>query len=192
MKDNKKQIAIFASGSGSNAENIIRHFSNRDCGIEVAMVVTNKPDAGVIARARRLGVRVEVIPSGEFRSGERVIDLMTDNAIDCIVLAGFLMMIPARLIGRYPDRIINIHPSLLPKFGGKGMYGSNVHKAVVEAGEKESGITIHYVTERYDEGAPIFQASVALTPEDTAETVEQKVRSLEAEHFPRVIEELLS
>lgn len=192
MKDNKKQIAIFASGSGSNAENIIRHFRNRDCGIEVAMVVTNKPDAGVIDRARRLGVRVEVIPSAEFRSGERVIDLMTDNAIDCIVLAGFLMMIPARLIGRYPDRIINIHPSLLPKFGGKGMYGSNVHKAVVEAGEKESGITIHYVTARYDEGAPIFQASVEVTPEDTAETVEQKVRSLEAEHFPRVIEELLS
>lgn len=184
-----KRIAIFASGNGSNAENIIRHFQAAPRGGEVALVVCNKAEAGVIGRASRLNVPVEVLTGAEIRDPERILPVLERYAVDVIVLAGFLLMIPSFLIERYHERIVNIHPSLLPKFGGKGMYGRHVHEAVVAAAEKETGITVHFVGDRCDEGRVIFQAKVAVTEVDTPETVERKIHQLEREHFPRVIEE---
>ncbi len=145
-------IAVFASGNGSNAENLIRYFREANCGIAVALVVCNKPEAAVVGRARALDVPVSVMTPAEIRDPEKMTGLMEEYGIDAIVLAGFLLMVPDFLIERYPGRVINIHPSLLPKFGGKGMYGRHVHEAVVAAGERESGITIHHVTSRCDEG----------------------------------------
>ncbi len=186
---NMKRIAIFASGNGSNAENIIRHFQDAPRGGEVVLVVCNKPEAGVIGRASRLNVPVEVLTGAEIRDPERMLPVLERYGVDVIVLAGFLLMIPSFLIERYHERIVNIHPSLLPKFGGKGMYGRHVHEAVVAAGETESGITVHFVSDKCDEGRVISQISVALTPEDTPESVEEKIHALERLHFPRIIEE---
>lgn len=184
-----KRIAIFASGNGSNAENIIRHFQAAPRGGEVALVVCNKAEAGVIGRASRLNVPVEVLTGAEIRDPERMLPILERYAVDVIVLAGFLLMIPSFLIERYHERIVNIHPSLLPKFGGKGMYGRHVHEAVVAAGEKETGITVHFVSDKCDEGRVISQISVSLTPDDTSESVEEKIHQLERLHFPRIIEE---
>lgn len=186
------RIAIFASGSGSNAENIIRHFNFSDRGAQVALVVSNRADAGVLERAKRLGVSSEVLTRSDFNSPDYLLPMLQQHGIDFIVLAGFLMMIPAWLIKEYEHRIINIHPSLLPKFGGKGMYGINVHKAVVAAQETQTGITVHYVSERYDEGEIIFQATMPVHPSDTAEDVERKIHQLEAKHFPATIEKIIS
>lgn len=181
------KIAVFASGNGSNAENIIRFFRENDCGAEVALVVSNNPDAGVLARAGALGVPA-IVPDKEiFRSADALRDMLESRGITHIVLAGFLMMIPAELTECYSGRIINIHPSLLPKFGGKGMYGRRVHEAVVAAGERYTGITVHHVSEVYDSGRIIFQATTEVAPTDTAADVEAKIHSLEREHFPRVI-----
>ncbi len=184
------KIAVFASGSGSNAENIIRYFrENEDCG-EVVMVVCNRPDAGVVERATRLGVDVEIVNRSQLADSDYMLPLLEARGVNCVVLAGFLLMVPPYLIRRYEGRMVNIHPSLLPKFGGKGMYGHHVHEAVVAAGECESGITIHLVSEEYDKGRILFQASVAVAPGDTAEDVERKVRELEMRHFPGVIARL--
>lgn len=188
----KKRIAIFASGNGSNAENIIRYFEAEDRGAEVALVVSNKADAKVLQRAESLGVPAIVVPKRDFNSETFMTGLMNDNGIDFIVLAGFLLMIPDFLISLYPEKMVNIHPSLLPKYGGKGMYGEHVHEAVVAAGEKESGITIHIVDENCDGGRIVFQAKTLVEPTDTPDDVAAKVHALEYEHFPRVIAEMLS
>ena len=185
----KKRFAIFASGDGSNAENIARYFRDNSCNAEVSLIVCNNPNAGVIERARRLGIDMYVLTRAEINDPSRLLPIMEKHGVDVIVLAGFLLMVPAFLIARYNGRIVNIHPALLPKFGGKGMYGRHVHEAVVAAGECETGITIHHVSERYDEGRIIFQASVGVTADDTPDSVGAKVRQLEAENFPRVLAE---
>lgn len=182
-----KRIAVFASGNGSNAENIIRHFNREGSNAEVVLVVCNRPEAGVIGRAWRLGVTTAVMSRDSLRTPAAILPLLEASGVDLIVLAGYLLMVPDFLLARYPGRIVNIHPSLLPKFGGKGMYGANVHKAVVEAGESVTGITIHYVSDSCDEGEVIFQAEVAVDPADTPADVERKVHELEREHFPQVI-----
>lgn len=183
------RIALFASGSGSNVENILRYFENDDFFV-FPLVVSNKVDAYVHQRAKSLHVLSFSFSREDFLSGEPVLELLRSYEIDAVVLAGFLLKIPPLLIKAFPGRIINIHPALLPKFGGKGMYGDRVHRAVVEAGETESGISIHYVNENYDEGNIIFQASCSLAEKDTPEDVATKVQRLEHEHFPRVIESL--
>lgn len=190
----KKRIAIFASGNGTNAENIIRYFQAEEnsADAEIVLVVSNKADAKVISRAEALGVPAIHVPRNDFNNEEFMSALLKENDIDFIVLAGFLLMIPDFMIKLYPEKIINIHPSLLPKFGGKGMYGDHVHKAVVAAGEKESGITIHLVNEQCDGGRIVFQAVVPVEPTDTPEDVASKVHALEYAHFPRVIAEFVS
>ncbi len=185
-----KNLVIFASGSGSNAEKIIAHFQDLNQ-IRISHIFCNNPEAGVIARAERLGVPCSIFSREEYKNGSllrKIQSLQTDY----LILAGFLWLIPAEFVQAYPNRIINLHPALLPKFGGKGMYGHFVHEAVVAAGEKESGITIHYVNEHYDEGAIIFQSSFAVDPSDTPEDVARKGQVLEHRDFPRVIEELVS
>ena len=183
-------IAIFASGSGSNAENIAHYFKgNRD--VNVSLIVSNKKDAYVHERAKRLCIESVFFQKSDFETTNKVLDYLTSKQIDFIVLAGFLLKVPENLLKAFPSRIINIHPALLPKFGGKGMYGDAVHKAVVEAGETESGITIHYVNENYDEGAIIFQAKCPVLEGDGYEDVAEKVHTLEYTHFPVVIEQLL-
>lgn len=183
-------IAIFASGNGSNAENIIRYFrSHTEYGMEVALVVCNKPDAYVLKRAAALGVPTKIVLAEDIRNESVVLPLLNDFHIDAIVLAGFLLMVPDFIVDRYSGKILNIHPSLLPKYGGRGMYGRRVHEAVVAAGERVTGITVHNVTAECDEGAIVFQASVAISPGDTSQTVEANVHELERLHFPRVIAE---
>ena len=162
----QKNIAIFASGSGTNAENIIRHFQGNESA-RVALVVSNKPDAFVLVRAEKLGVPSLTLTRDELADGDGMADLMRRHGIDFIVLAGYLLRVPEGLLRAYPHRIVNIHPALLPRHGGKGMYGDRVHRAVVEAGERESGITIHYIDEHYDEGTTLFQAKCPVTPDDT-------------------------
>jgi phosphoribosylglycinamide formyltransferase-1 len=186
-----KRIAIFASGSGSNAEAIARYLTDRT-DVEVSLILTNNPDAGVIQRARRLHIPVVVFDRKTFYNSDRIVDLLRNQTIDLVVLAGFMMLIPGQLVQAFPKKIINIHPALLPKYGGKGMYGHFVHEAVVAAGESESGITIHYVNEVYDEGEIIFQAMCTLTPADTPDDVAVKVQALEHEHYPRVVEQVVA
>lgn len=187
----QKNIAIFASGSGTNAENIIRHFQgNKD--VNVALVVSNKPDAYVLVRAANLHVPSLTLTREEFARGEELARLMKERGIDFIVLAGFLLRVPEALIEAYPGRIVNIHPALLPKYGGKGMYGDHVHRAVVEAGERESGITIHLIDEQYDRGTTVFQAKCPVLPGDTPDDVARKVHALEYAHYPEVIGQLLA
>lgn len=184
------RIAIFASGAGTNAEKIIEHFTGHPR-VKVALVVCNKPDAGVVNIAAHHQVPVLLIEKEPFFRGDAYVAALKQREIGFIVLAGFLWKVPAALIQAYPNRIINIHPALLPKYGGKGMYGRHVHEAVIAAGEKESGITIHYVNEHFDEGAPIFQATCVVEPGDTPESLAQKVHVLEHRHFPRVVEEVV-
>ncbi len=187
-----KRIAIFASGAGTNAENIIRWFNTEeDRGGRVALVVSNKPDAQVLRRAGALGVATEVVTSAELKDEDFVGGMMDSYGIDVVVLAGFLLMVPPYLITRYDGRMVNIHPSLLPKYGGKGMYGMRVHEAVVAAGERETGITVHLVSERYDEGRILFQATTEICGDDAPEDVARKVQELEQLYFPRVIAELM-
>jgi phosphoribosylglycinamide formyltransferase-1 len=185
-----KRIAIFASGSGSNAENIFHYFKNKN-NVEVSIILTNNPKAGVIGRAERLGISCKVFSRHDFNSSNQITNELLNLKIDLIVLAGFLWLIPSSLLVAFPNKIINIHPALLPKFGGKGMYGDHVHNAVSKAGETETGITIHYVNEFYDEGAVIFQKSVSIEKGEEPELIAEKVHNLEYEFFPKVIEELL-
>jgi len=184
-----ENIVIFASGSGSNAENIIRYFAG-SAKARIVAVFCNKPGAAVVGKAARLDVTVEIFDRNMLENGA-VAKALAGYCPDLIVLAGFLWKFPEHLVEAYPKKIINIHPALLPKFGGKGMYGMHVHRAVVEHCEAETGITIHYVDAHYDEGDVIFQQSVAVKKNDTCDDVAEKVRRLELEWFPKVIEELL-
>lgn len=184
-------IAIFASGSGSNAENISNYFKDKD-GVSIRLIISNKVDAFVHKRAEVLGIKSVTFSKDSFENSDLVLDCLKENKINFIVLAGFLLKVPQNLIDAYPQRIINIHPALLPKFGGKGMYGDNVHKAVVAAREPESGITIHYINENYDEGAIIFQARCDVLPDDTYQDVAEKVHQLEYLHFPPVINSVIA
>ena len=185
-----KKIAIFASGSGTNAENIIQYFTENEYG-QVAVVLSNKIDAGVHERAKRYGVPAFSFSGADFREGTVIMRKLAEYDVDFIVLAGFLALVPPVIVNAYRENIINIHPALLPKFGGKGMYGHFVHEAVFAAKETKTGITIHYVNERYDEGAIIFQAEFQILPSDTVGEIEEKIHELEYLHFPRVIKELL-
>jgi phosphoribosylglycinamide formyltransferase-1 len=183
-----KKIAIFASGSGSNAENIARYFQHSE-NLNIECIYSNKPDAFVLQRANKYHIPTEVFNRYEFYNTNIVVDSLKAKGVDLVVLAGFLWLVPPALVNNFT--IINIHPALLPKYGGKGMYGSKVHEAVVENKESESGITIHYVNEMYDDGDIIFQAKCEVFPSDSPDDVAQKVHALEYEHFPRVIEKLL-
>lgn len=185
-----RKIVVFASGSGTNAENIIRYFESKPIATVVA-VFTNNPNAKVIERATKFNIPTNIFSTEELKQG-KVLQKLLDCAPDLIVLAGFLLKMPATIIESYPDKIINIHPALLPKYGGKGMYGMNVHKAVVENKERESGITIHYVNENYDEGNIIFQKKVTVLVSDTPEVVAEKIHELEQHYFPTVIDDLLT
>lgn len=185
-----KKIAILASGSGSNAENIANYFKGSDYA-EVSFIIANNPEAYVIERAKRLGIECAVVTKAQFMEADSIISMLQERNIDFIVLAGFLLLVPAKLIQAYPGRIVNIHPALLPKHGGKGMYGDRVHKAVVECGDTESGITIHLIDEQYDKGTTFFQAKCPVLPTDTADDVAAKVHALEYEHFPAVIEKMM-
>ncbi len=186
-----KRIVILASGSGSNAENIIEYFRENP-GIGVIAVLSNKPAAGVFERCDRLEVPAYYFSAAAFKSPDGLLRLLKGLEPDLIVLAGFLWKMPPHILEAFPNGIVNIHPALLPKYGGKGMYGERVHRAVVENGEGETGISIHYVNRDYDQGAIIFQAKVPVEPGDSPQTVAQKVHALEYEHFPKIIEKLLS
>ena len=183
-------IAIFVSGSGTNCENLIRYFSTSP-EVNCALVVSNKPDAYALVRAERLGVPSRVVSREQLKAPSCVMPLMREFAIDFIVLAGFLPLIPEYLIDAYPRRIINLHPALLPKYGGKGMWGHHVHEAVKAAGETETGMTVHWVTPVCDAGEIIAQFRVALSSDDTADDIAEKEHQLEMAHFPKVVEEIL-
>ena len=183
----KKKIAIFASGSGTNAENIVRYF-NEKATAEIALILTNKPDALVLERAARLKIKTFVFNRADFYESDKVESKLKESNIDLIVLAGFLWLVPPGLIKDYHNRIVNIHPALLPKYGGKGMYGMKVHETVIAEGESESGITIHFVNENYDEGDIIFQGKCTISKEDTAESLANKIHELEYKYYPEVIE----
>tara|TARA_R110001583_G_scaffold69601_9_gene197223 strand:- start:1391 stop:1966 length:576 start_codon:yes stop_codon:yes gene_type:complete len=185
-----KQIVLFASGSGSNVENIIRYFQDKP-NVTIAMVLTNKRDAKVLERCNRLNISALYFNKTSFKETECVLDILKGAKPDLIVLAGFLWKVPENIIKAFPNQIINIHPALLPKYGGKGMYGDNVHKAVKENKDSVSGITIHYVNEHYDEGAIIQQVETKILPNDTPDDIAAKVHALEYEYFPKVIEQLL-
>lgn len=191
MQREKINIAIFASGNGSNCEQLIRYFQNSDH-ISTALVVSNRPDAYVLVRAHLLDVPTVVVPKEELRSEERVLSLLRQYDISFIVLAGFLPLIPNYLLEAYPRRIINLHPALLPKYGGKGMWGRHVHEAVKAAGEKETGMTVHYVTPVCDEGEIIAQYRVPLSPDDTVDEIAEKEHQLELKYFPQVVESILN
>lgn len=181
-------IAIFASGSGTNAEAIMDHFSDSSCG-RVALLLSNRADAYALKRAERFGVPAAVFSREEFCDPDgKVAALLREHQIDFIVLAGFLWLVPHYLTDIYAGRIVNIHPALLPKFGGRGMYGDNVHRAVIDSGEAESGITIHLVNEKYDSGDILFQASVPVATDDTPDSLAAKIHVLEHRHFPLIIE----
>lgn len=183
--------AIFASGEGTNAENLIKHFTG-DTRIKIKLVITNRDDAGVIARAEKLKKNVQIISKSALENyTEQIIEFLKLENINLIILAGFLLKIPESFVSAFPKQIINIHPALLPKFGGKGMFGMNVHHAVIASGESESGITIHYVDEEYDHGEVILQAKCKVDHSDTAELVAEKIRQLEFDNYPKAIELLL-
>lgn len=184
-----RNIVIFASGSGSNAEQIVKYFQEKESAKVVAFF-SNNSKAGVIERGQRLGIPTVIFGSEAQNSGA-VLAMLQELKTDLIVLAGYLKLIPSEWVSAFPNRIVNIHPALLPKFGGKGMYGMNVHKAVVAQGEKESGITIHYVNTHYDEGQIIFQATTPVSDGDSPEDVQRKVQVLEHKHFAAEVEKLL-
>lgn len=187
---NMRNIAIFASGSGTNAENIIQYFSNRNTA-KVSLVLSNKRQAMVLKRAEALKIRTVFFEHKEFYITGKVLRYLGLYKIDFIVLAGFLWLVPENIIEQYPGRIINIHPALLPGYGGKGMYGDAVHKAVIGSHDKESGITIHYVNKLYDKGDIIFQERCKVDPSDTPDLLAEKVHALEYLHYPKIIEDLV-
>ncbi len=185
-----KRVIIFASGSGSNAENLIKFFQNRD-NVSVIQVLTNNPRAKVLDRCKSLNVSALCFNRIAFSKTPDVLNILKISNPDLIILAGFLWKIPQTIISEFSNRIINIHPALLPKYGGKGMYGMNVHKAVVDNKEAETGITIHYVNENYDEGSIIFQTTCPVEPNDTPEDIAKKIHELEMNHFPKVVNSIL-
>jgi len=184
------QIAIFASGSGSNAQRIAEYFAHHPQ-IKVSLVLTNNPEAGVIDRARRLGIPVIVFTRSQFYQSDAVVEQLRFFNVDFVVLAGFLWLVPQHLIAAFPNRVVNIHPALLPAYGGKGMYGMKVHEAVVAGGERATGITIHLIDQEYDKGKIVFQAQCPITPDDSPADVARKVQALEHEYFPSIIEKLV-
>ena len=184
------RLAVMASGSGSNAENIVKYFSH-STEIEVAAIITNKADAYVLERAQYLHVPSYVMSRADMVGTDKLLNLLIELNVDWVILAGFLVLLPESIVNKYDGKILNIHPSLLPKFGGKGMFGDKVHKAVVEAREKETGITIHKIDANYDEGTTIFQAKIRVEPLDNAEKVAQKVHALEYKFYPKIIENLI-
>lgn len=187
-----KRVAVFASGSGTNFQQICEYFNQKNNDIKIELLIVNKKNAYVLERAKQLNVKSQYFNREDFYYSDRVVECLKENQIDFIVLAGFLWLIPDNILKEYPNKIINIHPALLPKYGGKGMHGHHVHEAVIASKEQESGITIHYVNEKYDEGNIIFQAKCSITPEDTADSLAEKIHLLEKEHFPKVIDSLLS
>ena len=186
----KKRIAILASGAGSNAQHIIQYFQTKDSA-DVVLVGSNNPDALALKKAARLGVSWFVFNKSELTTLSLVLDRLLAERVDIIVLAGFLLKVPDSLVKAFPNRIINIHPALLPKFGGRGMYGKHVHDAVIKAQERESGITIHYVNKHYDDGATIFQSKCRVSENDDVETLAKKISVLEREHFAKTIDQII-
>ncbi|RTL47641.1 MAG: phosphoribosylglycinamide formyltransferase [Sphingobacteriales bacterium] len=186
----QQKLAIFASGTGSNTANLIHYFQQHPF-ITIQLIVTNNPNAGVIQIARQHQIPVLLIEKERFQKTDGYVSEIQAYGIHWIILAGFLWKVPLRLIEAFPHRIINIHPALLPKYGGKGMYGIKVHQAIAEAGESVTGITIHFVNEHYDDGPPIFQTTCSVAPTDTPEQIAQKVHALEYAHFPKVIEDTI-
>ncbi len=186
-----RKIAIFASGSGTNAERIIKYFANTNTA-SVLLILSNKKDAYVLQRAKNLNVKFMTFDKERFNNSDEIIKILKDLKIDLIVLAGFLLLLPKKILDAFPDKIVNIHPALLPKYGGKGMYGMNVHKAVIENNEKETGITIHYVNDKYDEGAIIYQAKCKIETNDTPEIIAEKIHLLEYEFYPNIIEKIIN
>jgi phosphoribosylglycinamide formyltransferase-1 len=184
------RIAIFGSGNGTNAQRIAEYFAS-DSGVEITTIVSNKKDAYILQRAKNLGIPCTCFSRKDFLETDNVLNYLKERNIDYVVLAGFLWLVPQNLLAAFPSRIINIHPALLPKYGGKGMYGEHVHEAVIANGETQSGITIHFVDEHYDKGTNIFQATCEVLPDDTPESLAQKIHKLEYEHFPRVIEQVV-
>ena len=184
-----KQIAVFASGEGTNTQQLIDYFKGSD--IQITLIVCNNPNANVLKRAKQHNISSILINKEWLCNGKPMVQQLADKKTDLIVCAGFLWKIPDNILHAFPDKVINIHPALLPKFGGKGMYGINVHKAVLGAGEKESGITIHYLNENYDEGKVIFQKKCEIVPSETPESLAQKVQKLEHEWYPKTIEQIL-
>tara|TARA_R100001369_G_scaffold29172_4_gene52549 strand:- start:27037 stop:27639 length:603 start_codon:yes stop_codon:yes gene_type:complete len=185
-----KKIVVFASGSGTNAENIIRYFKDSEKA-EVSLVLSNNQTAKVLERAHKLNVIALHFDRTAFYNTNEVLHILEDTQPDLIVLAGFLWLFPTSILQKFPKKVINLHPALLPKFGGKGMYGNNVHQAVLDEDEKETGITIHYVNEKYDEGQVIFQKAIPVSANDTVKSIAEKIHELEYRHFPKVIENLL-
>jgi phosphoribosylglycinamide formyltransferase-1 len=186
-----KQIAIFASGTGTNTRRLIDHFRHHP-GIRVSLIVCNRPGAGVLDVAAKENIPQLILDKERFFRGDGYVDELREKKIDFLVLAGFLWKIPRTLVGAYRGRIVNIHPSLLPKYGGKGMYGQFVHEAVIAAADGQTGITIHYVDELYDHGQVIFQAICPVEPGDTPETLAQKIHQLEYAHFPEIVEQVIA
>jgi phosphoribosylglycinamide formyltransferase 1 len=184
-------LALFASGSGTNVQNIIEYFKQNTL-INIRCILSNREDAYALERAKKFNIRHLTFNREEFYNSNRVVEYLISCEVNFVVLAGFLWLVPNNLIRQYPDRIINIHPALLPDYGGRGMYGMKMHEAVIANGEKESGITIHYVNEHYDEGNIIFQAKCTIDPSDTPETLASKIHKLEYEHYPKIIEQLVS
>lgn len=187
----KVKLAVFASGAGSNAEKLIRYFKTADVA-QVTLVVCNKPDAGVVTVAEKEGVPVLLIEKEKFFRGDAYLPFLQKEGIGFLALAGFLWKVPTALIEAYPKRIVNLHPALLPRFGGKGMYGQYVHEAVLNAGEVETGITVHYVDEHYDNGNIIFQTACPVLPTDGPADVARRIHALEHLHYPRVVDEAIS
>lgn len=185
-----RNIAIFASGQGTNAQRIIEYFSDKG-NVKVKLLLSNKKEAMALNKAVELGVDTVVCDRNDFYHSNGILEILTKYNIDYVVLAGFLWLVPENLIEAFPNRILNIHPALLPKYGGKGMYGANVHKAVVANKEKESGITIHYVNKEYDKGDVIFQAKCEVEVDDTPETLAKKIHQLEYRYFPEIIESVI-
>ena len=185
-----RNIAIFASGSGTNTENLVHFFRTSPFG-QVSLVLTNRPDAGVIQRVQSNDIECIVFNRSQFYDTNEVVDLLVERGIEFVILAGFLWLVPDNLLELYDNKIVNIHPALLPKYGGKGMYGHFVHEAVIANAEKESGITIHYVNSRYDEGDVILQARCKVEVDDTPDSLASKIHALEYEHFPKAVEALL-
>ena len=185
-----KRLAIFASGSGSNAENICNYFKSTS-DIEVGLICTNKPDAFIVKRAEKLNIPVYIFAKHELNNFVDLHKKLQSIGVDIVILAGFLLKLPAIMVDSYPNRIINIHPSLLPKYGGKGMYGSNIHKSVIENKETESGISIHFVNQNYDEGKIILQKKCSISANESVETLIHKIHKLEHNYFPIAIEKTI-
>ncbi len=187
-----KRIAIFASGNGTNAENIMQYFSARPEAGKVVVLLCNNEGAGVLERAKKFGVETVTFKKSEMENGTKVEDVLKEKEVDFVVLSGFMLKIPEKLVEMYPRKMVNIHPALLPNYGGKGMYGHHVHEAVIAAGEKESGITIHYANEKYDSGDILFQAKCEVKADDTPDTLAARVHELEYRWFPEVIDKVMN